>query len=75
MTEPGKATDRPHTIRWDLSDWERLEEAARVLGERQHLDLAPVDIIRSGARRFADEILSPRHVETERRGQDRRKVS
>lgn len=58
MGEPSKATEsRPHTIRWDSADWERIEAAASRLSEQQHLDLAPVDIIRSGTRRFVDEIL------------------
>lgn len=76
MTEAGKANpveNRPHTVRWDMTDWERIEEAARVLGERQHLDLAPVDIIRSGARRFADEILTTKTPEAERRRQGERR--
>lgn len=75
MTESSKATDRPHTIRWDPEDWERIEEAAQLLGERQHLDLAAVDIIRSGTRRFVDEILTTKTSESERRGSDRRKAS
>jgi hypothetical protein len=63
MADPGKTTtieeeeNPPRSIRWDLADWKRFKEAAQVLGEREHLDLGPLDIVRSGARRFADEIL------------------
>ena len=73
MAEPSKAAaDRPHTIRWDPADWDRIEEAAKVLAERQHMDLAAVDIIRSGTRRFVDEILTSK-PDSERRGGERRK--
>jgi hypothetical protein len=61
MPESSKPTEtgsRGHTIKWDRADLARIEEAARVLSEREHLDLNATDIIRSGARRFAEEILN-----------------
>lgn len=59
MSEPEKpeATEKKHTVIWQGDDWEKLEKAARALNEREHLNLAPVDIIRSGALRRAEEIL------------------
>ena len=57
MSAPVKP-DRKHTVIWSGEDWERLEAAARVFGQREHMDVAEVDIIRSGARRLAEEILA-----------------
>jgi hypothetical protein len=53
-----ESSTRKHTIAWDREDWERIEAAARKLGDEQHLDVAAVDIIRSGARLRAIQILS-----------------
>jgi uncharacterized protein (DUF1778 family) len=50
--------DRGLTVRWKIADYELLEEAARVLGQREHLSITTTDIIRSGALRRAEEILS-----------------
>ena len=60
MPDLGKQTDKPkqHPVMWDADDWRRIEEAADVLGAREHIDLNPTDIIRSGTRRFVDEILN-----------------
>lgn len=52
------AEKRKHTVVWDPEDWDLIERAARKLGDEQHLDLAPLDIIRSGAVLRAKEILS-----------------
>jgi hypothetical protein len=41
---------RAHLVKWDVSDWEGIEEAARIMSERDHLDLNPTDIIRKGTR-------------------------
>lgn len=59
MPETSKQTEsRTHNMRWDGEDWDRIADAASKLSELEHLDLSPTDIIRSGARRFAEEILS-----------------
>jgi hypothetical protein len=59
VAEPSKSSEaHPHTIKWDSVDWDRIEEATRLLGERHHIDLTTTDIIRSGARRFVEEILN-----------------
>lgn len=55
--EPEEKPGRKHTVVWDPDDWQRIEEAARVKGEQEHMDLAPVDIIRSGTRRLVEEII------------------
>jgi hypothetical protein len=59
MTEPEKpeATEKRHMVIWQLEDWEKLEAAAALMNEREHLSLIPADIIRSGAIRRAEEIL------------------
>jgi hypothetical protein len=62
MTDPSKAEPRNHAVRWKAEDWERIEEAARIKGAEEHLDLTPTDIIRSGALRFVAEILAPNVV-------------
>jgi hypothetical protein len=62
MTDPGKPEPRNHAVRWKAEDWERIEEAARIKGAEEHLDLTPTDIIRSGALRFVAEILAPSTV-------------
>lgn len=45
-------------VRWLPSDLERLEQAAQVLGARERIPLTTADIIRRGALKEADEILS-----------------
>ena len=62
MTETDKPEPRNHAVRWKAEDWARIEEAARVKGEQEHLQLTATDIIRSGALRFVAEILSPPEV-------------
>lgn len=64
MADPSKQNDdgfKQLTVRWDAADWRRIEEAAETLNAREHMDLNPTDIIRSGTRRFVDEILSQPH--------------
>lgn len=58
MSELSKSDPRSHTIRWPGGDWERIEDAAQRLGEREHIEITPTDIIRSGAIRRAEEILA-----------------
>ena len=45
-------------VRWLPSDLERIERAAQVLSARERLNLTTADIIRRGALKEADEILS-----------------
>lgn len=61
MANSGNGTPvstRGLTIRWHQDHWDRLERAARELSEREHVDVKVTDIIRGGALRRADEILS-----------------
>ena len=46
-----------HPVRWDAEDWRRIHEAAAQMSAEQHLNLGPVDVIRSAVRRFLDERL------------------
>lgn len=48
---------RPHGIRWLPDDWAKLEAAAKILGDRENIEVTCTDIIRSGGIRRADEIL------------------
>lgn len=60
MADPARQIPdyKDHAIRWARDDWERILQAAEILNEREHLDLTPTDIIRSGTRRLLDEMLS-----------------
>ena len=49
---------RPLTTEWDTDDLPRFEQAAKALSVRERGNFKRVDIIRMGARRFADEILN-----------------
>lgn len=55
--EQDRQAGRKHTVVWDPEDWQRIEEAARVKSEQEHMDLLAVDIIRSGTRRYVEEVL------------------
>jgi hypothetical protein len=46
------------SVRWLPSDLERVERAAQVLGARERIPMSAADIIRRGALKEADEILS-----------------
>jgi hypothetical protein len=47
----------PRNVRWDPSDLERIERAAKVLSARERLKLSAADIIRRGTMKEVDEIL------------------
>lgn len=59
MTDPIKANTEPrkHTVLWRPEDWERIEQAAKVISDREHIEVAPVDLIRGSTMRRVDEIL------------------
>lgn len=57
MTDLDTREKRPLTTEWDKDDLPRFEEAAKALSVRERGNFRRVDIIRMGARRFADEIL------------------
>ena len=65
MTDLEKAEPRVHGIRWLPDDWKKVEEAARIVGEREHMEITPTDIIRSGALRWASEILAGTNATTQ----------
>lgn len=60
MTVPGK-TDEPETraltVRWSADQFEKIEEAARVLAAKTGASATPTDVIRFGAVQRAEEIL------------------
>lgn len=58
MPATPKPTIWAHTVRWMIADYEAIEQAAKVLAAREHIEITPTDIIRSGAIRRADEILA-----------------
>jgi hypothetical protein len=51
-------TSIPRAVRWLPSDLERIEKAAAVLSARERLSITAADIIRRGALKETDEILS-----------------
>lgn len=57
MEDTEKGQPRVHNVRWLPDDWAKLEAAAKVLGDREHMEITPTDIIRSGAIRRAEEII------------------
>jgi len=61
MPEPGNEQEvsamKGLTIRWDAELFARIEQAAKVLSEREHLDITMTDIIRRATRREVEEIL------------------
>jgi hypothetical protein len=52
MPAPARQQPKPkaHQVWWDPEDWDGIEEATRILNERDHLDLNVTDIIRKGTR-------------------------
>lgn len=60
MADPARQIPevKDHTLRWAREDWDRILQAADMLNEREHLDLGPSDIIRSGTRRYLDDLFS-----------------
>jgi hypothetical protein len=62
MPEPVKAETEnlslQRSIRFSPSQWEKVEQAAAKLSAREHLNIDPVEVARSGAIRRAEEILA-----------------
>lgn len=55
QSQPGERV--PHTIKWESADWARIEKAADKLAESLGFEVTATEIIRSGARLRADQIL------------------
>ena len=61
---PDPATPEPEalsfarSIRFTPSQWERIEAAAKAMSARIGMPIDAVDVVRSGADRRAEEILS-----------------
>ena len=64
MADDDKETslDKHHPVRWKRDEWNRISEAATILRDREHIEITPTDIIRSGAIRRADEIIEAARV-------------
>lgn len=54
---------RKHTLLWKREDWERVEQAARTLGQEVHADVSVPDFVRGASLRRAEEILGPSPLE------------
>ena len=50
---------RKHTLLWKPGDWERVEQAAKALGEQAHVEVSPPDFIRGTVLRRVDELIGP----------------
>lgn len=60
MSDPVKpeAESRKHTVIWRAEDWDRIEQAARAIQDREHVEVSPVDLIRGATLRRVEEILA-----------------
>jgi hypothetical protein len=60
MTTGNKPSEayRKHSVLWPNEDWEALEKAARLLGEREHIPVSPVDLIKGSTMKRVHEILA-----------------
>lgn len=62
MTAPTNPDPEPlsfaRSIRFTPSQWERIEAAAAAMSAQTGMRIDAVDVVRSGADRRADEILS-----------------
>jgi hypothetical protein len=61
MQEPVKAEAEnlsiQRSIRFAPSQWAKIEAAAAALSAREHMNIDPIEVARSGAIRRAEEIL------------------
>jgi hypothetical protein len=48
---------RPHTVIWDLSDWDRIGQAIEVLQAETHVEIDTPSFIRCAVMRRVDELL------------------
>lgn len=54
---PTERETRVHSIQWRVADLERIEAAAQVLSNREHISVSMTDVIRRGAIREAEALL------------------
>ena len=63
MPDPARqseASKKVYPVTWEAEDWQRILEAVRIWGEREHVSFTPADVIRSGTSRFVDELIGPK---------------
>jgi hypothetical protein len=74
MSDPARqqsdSAEIVHPVRWLGSAWERIEDAAQALTEREHIKHNPVDVIREGTLRYVDELLAEKAATENRRRTD-----
>lgn len=52
------AEKKKQTILWETDDWDRIERAAQVIADREHVECSPLNLIRGATMRRVEEILA-----------------